>query len=268
VTDAGPPRIHAVTFAAFNREPGCADTIANPRGWLTAAGKDSYFPHEAGEFTMTYDPSKMNCGRVQLDASFIDDNGKEHLIFGTVIDYGTVCVGPDPTPPPPTTTPTTPVPQVPTDPAPPGPPPVPTPRSVCDASAIILDYPFGSGRNIQTNAAGTDATIQFSIAQGCANVAVSLVSYQRTTEQFLPQKVVDGKTVVASSRAGGAGGGGGGGGGDGEKYTLTVKLPSCSMQADLYFGSYNPYEVLDWGNWASDYNPRTLDWIYNANCPQ
>ena len=149
----------------------------------------------------------------------------------------------------------------PTTPVPTGPTPLPTPRTVCDASAIVLDYPFGSERNIQTNAAGTEATIQFSIAQGCSNVAVSLVSYQRTTEQFLPQKVVDGRTVVASSGSGGGAGGGG-------KYTLTVTLPSCSMQADLYFGSYNPYEVLDWGNWASDYNPRTLDWIYSANCPQ
>ena len=128
VTDAGPTRMHAVTFAAFNREPGCADTIANPRGWLTATGKDSYLPHESGEFTMTYDPSKMDCGRVQLDASFIDDNGKEHLIFGTVIDYGKVCVELDPTPPPP------PPPTTPTTPVPPGPTPVPTPRTVCDAS--------------------------------------------------------------------------------------------------------------------------------------
>jgi hypothetical protein len=242
VTDAGPARMHAVTFAAHNREPGCADTIANPRGWLIATGKDSYFPHESGEFTLTYDPSKVDCGRVQLDVSFLDDNGKEHLVFGTVVDYGKVCVDPDPPPPPPLT------------PTPPGGTPDPRngPNPSClGTGAILLEYPQGSERNIQANAAGTQATAQFSIAPGCTNVTVSLVSYQKTTPQFLPQRVVDGYTGTFSA---------------GGPYRVTVNLAPCSMQADLYLGGYNPYELLDWNNWESDYNLRSLDWIYSSAC--
>ena len=117
----------------------------------------------------------------------------------------------------------------------------------------MLPYPQRSERNIQANAAGTQATVQFSIVPGCTNVTVSLVSYQKTTPEFLPQRVVDGYTGTFNG---------------GGPYQVTVKLAPCSMQADLYLGGYNPYELLDWNNWANDYNLRTLDWIYSASCAQ
>ena len=115
----------------------------------------------------------------------------------------------------------------------------------------MLRYPLHSERNITPN--GNTATATFDIAPGCNGIGVSLVSYQKTTPNKFPQKFVDG--VFERFDAG--------------THTLTVRTAPCSMQADLRIGGFVQGETLDWANEASDYGPRTLDWIYNDNnCTQ
>lgn len=267
VSDAGPFRMHVVTYAAHDPEPGCAPTEKNGRGWFETYGRTDYMPHDNGGVSLSYDPGKVNCGRVQLDASFKTDDNKEVLILGTVIDYGTKCepaAAPEPTPVPPAEPPAPPAPVPPVEPPPvppvvPQPPPAPPapPVAQCptnEADRIILAYPRASMQNVTVNADKTMATAKFRIAAGCKQVEVALVSYRKQppTFDFLPQEWI-------------AGAGGAYNDTDGE-VTLTVELAKCSPQADLYaWGAPG----MNWGEWLTNanhgtvYGPRTLDYQYS-----
>lgn len=100
VTDAGPSPLRFVALAHNAPDPGCEHTVDNPRSRVGISGVLNYTPHSAGQTIFTYDPRSFTCGRVQVDVSIFDAQGKETLILGMVVNHGTVC--PPPPPPPPT----------------------------------------------------------------------------------------------------------------------------------------------------------------------
>jgi hypothetical protein len=99
VTDAGPSALRFMALAHQDDSPGCSPTNRNPRARVDIGGVTAYAPHSNGQTTFTFDPKLYSCGRVQVDASILDASGREFLVLGMVIDYGTVCT-PPPTPTP------------------------------------------------------------------------------------------------------------------------------------------------------------------------
>jgi hypothetical protein len=97
VTDAGPNALRFITMNPSDGQPGCEATTANPRDYIQTSGVLTYTPHSSGVTTFTFDPKKYNCGRVQVDVSIVDSTGRETLILGMMVNYGTVCA-PQPQP--------------------------------------------------------------------------------------------------------------------------------------------------------------------------
>lgn len=91
VTDAGPSPLRFVALAHHDEIPGCNPTEKNPRPRITVSGTKEYAPHTSGQTAFTFDPRLYACGRVQVDVSIFDATGRETLMLGTVVDYGTPC---------------------------------------------------------------------------------------------------------------------------------------------------------------------------------
>lgn len=99
VTDAGPSPVRFVALAHQAGAPGCEHTIENPRSRVDIAGVLNYGAHTSGQTAFTFDPRHYSCGRVQVDVSIFDAQGRETLIVGMVVDYKTACAPPPPPPP-------------------------------------------------------------------------------------------------------------------------------------------------------------------------
>ena len=97
VRDAG-NGFHLVKAAFTDERAGCDPTEHHPTTF-SFAGLLDYPKHGAGQTVFTYDTSQVLCGRVQVDASIIDAEGKETLIIGQVITADHDCVSPPPPPP-------------------------------------------------------------------------------------------------------------------------------------------------------------------------
>jgi hypothetical protein len=212
VADSGPNPLHVIALAFHDATAGCESTEAGPRPAFQVSGKSNYLAHESGTLRLTYDTREYDCGRVQLDASFVDSTGRSILIVGYVVNYGADCKPspkpvPVPTPPPPPV-PTPPPPPVPT----PAPPPVPT---VCAAVAS------GSITGITTaNGITTSTAI---VMAGPSAIVASYVSYQApsATGDGFPQALYDQSTLTIAA---------------GSTATFTIRLPSCFYQVDLVCG--------------------------------
>ena len=101
MTDAGPRALRFQSMTPSDGLPGCDATIANPRNRLQISGVTNYTAHSSGQTTFTFDPRMYTCGRVQVDVSMFDDTGKEFLVLGMIVNYGTICAPTPPPPPPP-----------------------------------------------------------------------------------------------------------------------------------------------------------------------
>ncbi len=101
VSDAGPSTIRFVALSHQSPDPGCAATVDSPRDRVRMTGALNYAPHTAGQTQFMFDPELYSCGRVQVDVSAFDATGKETLLIGMVVNYGTTCAPPPPPPPPP-----------------------------------------------------------------------------------------------------------------------------------------------------------------------
>ncbi|MGE3179290.1 MAG: hypothetical protein AB7O32_17600 [Vicinamibacterales bacterium] len=99
ISDAGPSPLRFVALSHHSMEPGCAPTIENARPRVLVAGVLEYPSHATGQTVFTFDPKHYSCGRSQVDVSIFDADGIERLIIGMIVNYGTVCEGPPPTPP-------------------------------------------------------------------------------------------------------------------------------------------------------------------------
>ena len=128
ITNRGPGEFRVEKAAFHNPHAGCAATSDNlDQSLFDISGQTHYAEGVSGQTTFTYDPSKINCGRVQVDAGFRDDAGNNEVFIGVVINYKVDCQ-PAPTPiPTPTPTPTPIPPPVPTPTPTPTPAPQPTP---------------------------------------------------------------------------------------------------------------------------------------------
>lgn len=103
VSDAGPAALRFVALSHQSPDPGCAPTVDSPRDRVRVTGHVNYGPHTTGQTQFTFDPTLYSCGRVQVDVSAFDATGKETLLVGMVVNYGTTCAPPPPPPPPPPT---------------------------------------------------------------------------------------------------------------------------------------------------------------------
>ncbi len=112
-TNYGPGDMHPVTIGFWDEDAGSAPTTKHGFS-VPASGKTDFAEGESGSFSFSYDTRDRDCGRVQIDGSFIDERyltyNDDFLFFATIIDYGVNCVAtPTPTP---TPTPTNPPPRV------------------------------------------------------------------------------------------------------------------------------------------------------------
>lgn len=251
--NSGPRKVHVVAFAAHDEKPGCEATIKKPLpNAFVASGQHDFTPQEyTGTTQFRFDSSTVKCGRVQLDASLIDEDTTDSNVIGYMLDYGVECYAPDP---PIVIDPRDPGPHIPT-PIPPNPgptpiPPVPTQRTNCiPGNEITLEFPLGSQKNIIVSAGY--ATGKFWITPGCTQVPVSLVSYTKNGAEKFPQKFFFGD--LAYFNAGGP-------------YFLQVPVAPCAWQVDLRKGGFVQGEDLTQENEDNDYGPRTLDYRYNNGC--
>lgn len=99
VTDSGPSPLRFVALAHQSGASGCEHTIENPRSRVDVSGVLNYSGHSAGQTSFSFDPKHYSCGRVQVDVSIFDAQGRETLIIGMVVDYRTACAPPPPPPP-------------------------------------------------------------------------------------------------------------------------------------------------------------------------
>ena len=97
VSDSGSSAIRFVALVHHSPDPGCAGTIEEPRDRIQVSGGLNYPPHTSGLTTFRFDPALYSCGRVQVDVSALDAEGKEFLLVGMVVNYGKTC---PPAPPP------------------------------------------------------------------------------------------------------------------------------------------------------------------------
>lgn len=231
VADAGPSPLRAIYRAHHDKQAGCDGTIDNQRNLVGIDGPRTYAAHGAGDTQFSYDTHSYNCGRVQVDVSFLDETGRDTLVIGEVINYGRDCVASTAAPPAP---PVAPVPPVvpPAPPAPPAPvvppparpvvppmppaPPAPTPNA-CPAGVtgqITRLTPGGTATGVITVPAGVTLTASF-------------VSYEAPglNENRYPQTVIRGQQVQPV----GAG-----------RTTFTIPVPNCYYQVDLVCGTPLP----------------------------
>lgn len=99
VTDAGPRPFHLVTMTPADDAPGCEATVKRHANGLAMSGVTHYAPQTSGQTTFIFDPKRYNCGRVQVDISMIDSTGKDTLVLGMLVNYGTTCAPPPVIPP-------------------------------------------------------------------------------------------------------------------------------------------------------------------------
>ena len=98
ITNHGPGTMDILYGAFQDDEAGCGATTRHPNpSRLQISGKNTFNEGESGNFKIAYDATNMDCGRVQVDASFREkiDNGREDtsLFLGMVINFGQNCGG-------------------------------------------------------------------------------------------------------------------------------------------------------------------------------
>lgn len=94
VSDAGPRALRFIALSHQDDAPGCGATDNNPRPRVSVDGTADYAPHAAGRTTFTFDPAAYTCGRVQVDVSMLDADGRGTAIVGAIVNYGRSCEPP------------------------------------------------------------------------------------------------------------------------------------------------------------------------------
>jgi hypothetical protein len=269
VKDAGPDPLHVIAVSHHEDRAGCDATEARPGPLFRMSGTREYAPHGGGQTLLAFDTRDQQCGRVQVDASLVDSDGRvDTLVVGEVINYGVDCKAAEPvaspaapagpTPPPTSPAPPTTPPSIPTPPASPVPPaspptvptpapptvPVPSGLPMCPATGVIGDVRFVK--------AGGSITATFTVIPGVQNAIISLATYRRDTPAFLPQSMIAPPVSGVFSSGG--------------PYTLVQPVSSCRAQVDL-IRCVVANEPLAGGNFA-DLNSRTMAWWYDDTpCP-
>ncbi len=90
---AGSGVTYGVTSGMYHDpQAGCTRTTYEPGGSLALSGKGTYRQGESGDFTLTVNPgADAQCGRYQIDSSFISDSAPNVPIMGVVLNYGVNC---------------------------------------------------------------------------------------------------------------------------------------------------------------------------------
>jgi hypothetical protein len=252
MTDAGPFPLHVIAVSHHSDEASCEATRTQPGPLFRMTGTLEYAPHGSGQTILTYDSSDHVCGRVQVDASLVDSDGRVNtLIVGEVINYGVDCKAPSG----PALPPVAPRPPGPTAPTgPPAPPSLPVPPAA--PIPPLPSAPMCPGGNVIGNAqftkAGDSITATFTVIPGVENAIISLATYRRDTPAFMPQSMIAAPVSGVFSSGG--------------PYTLTRPVSTCQAQVDL-IRCVVANEPLTVGNFA-DVNSRTMAfWYDNTPCP-
>jgi len=138
------PYGYYIRSAAFHSDQaGCSKTTESAQAGLSFSGKTQFSPGENGNFLASFDTAadSRQCGRVQLDALFVNNTTGERIgIFGIVFNYGVDC-GATPTPTP-TPSPT------------PSPSPTPTPTPISQLLCMPSSQSIQSGQFANFSASG------------------------------------------------------------------------------------------------------------------
>ena len=242
MNDAGPSPLRVIAVSHHNDQAGCAATETRPGPLFRMTGTTEFAPHSAGQTILSYDTRDKKCGRVQVDASLLDSDGRLNtLIVGEVINYVADCTSEPPSTPPARPGP----PASPTPPAAPTPTPAqPSTMPMCPDVDVIADARFIK--------AGDSVTASFFVKPGVENAIISLATYRRDTPAFLPQSMLAPPVSGVFSSGG--------------PYTLSRPVSSCRAQVDL-IRCVAANEPLTAGNY-SDLNNRTMAfWYDNTECP-
>lgn len=217
VSDAGPAPVRAVYLAHHDEQANCTGTIDNPRPIVGVAGPRTYAAHASGQTQFTFDTHAYSCGRVQVDVSFLDEQGHDTLVLGEVINYGRDCVA-SPAAPAAPAPPTPPV----AAPVPPVAPPSATPTIITPTDAC----PAGVTGQITRLTPGGTATAVITVPAG-QSLTASFVSYEAPGlgENRYPQTVIHGQQTLQTGSG---------------KTTFTIPVPGCYYQVDLVCGAPLP----------------------------
>jgi hypothetical protein len=122
------------------------------------------------------------------------------------------------------------------------------PQIVCPLGreAVVIAGDRGDGDSFEIE----DNTLvaSFKIAEGCTDIPVTLLAFQRTTQDRLPQDLKDSASGNFSFD-------------DGATHTLFVEIPPCQMQADLIYGTFSETELNESN--INAFSTLALDWVTN-----
>ncbi|MBX4191493.1 MAG: hypothetical protein KW804_01690 [Candidatus Doudnabacteria bacterium] len=122
------------------------------------------------------------------------------------------------------------------------------PQTICPLGreAVVIEGDRGEGRSFSIDR--NTATVSFKIAEGCSDIPVSLLTFQRTTAERLPQTLKDSATGNFSYD-------------NGVVHTLSVEIASCQMQSDLIYGVFSGNELNESN--INAFSTLALDWKTN-----
>lgn len=212
LTVTSPPRpFHIVAVSSHSDVSSLEPTSERAGNLLRVNGQADYKRGTGGQATFSFDPAEVSCGRTQLDASMIFEDGSEILILSPVEPTGVDCA--------PTTHPEPPV-APPIEPPPP-PPPACTPGdSACDKGGPPRISCVAKGPDATVTGTAYNGNFDFTVLKG-AHV-LSLVSYILDGVHVYPQKFHERKVQVFSPG----------------HYTWYIEPQWRNRQEDLYCGEY------------------------------
>ena|SRR3989344_2036003 len=95
ITNHGPGAVQMRNEGYHNPKAGCEATGDNYDPDLFRMGGTTTYQEGAhGQTTFVYDTNSFNCGRVQVDGVFVDNQGNLRTFLGVVINYGVDCQQP------------------------------------------------------------------------------------------------------------------------------------------------------------------------------
>lgn len=96
-----PKPFHVVAVSHHSDVSSDDPTTEHPGNLFKVNGQSDYKNGTGGQATFSFNPAEVSCGRTQLDASMIFEDGTQELIIGVVEPTGVDCApAPEPTPDP------------------------------------------------------------------------------------------------------------------------------------------------------------------------